>query len=647
MYASSVVKVAVVRNELTNSVTEVMPMGTKLNKVPATEAELRELLQDVYITAKKNYDEHKECNFTGILEVIASEPNIITAIHNIKSNKGSHTAGVDGKVIDDYLGRNYDELIKQVREQLFRYKPEKVRRVYIPKPGKNEKRPLGIPTIIDRIIQECVRNVIEPIADAQFFEHSYGFRPMRSASMAIARIHRIMHTSKCCWIVEGDIKGFFDNIDHNVMIESLWNIGIRDKRVLCIIKQMLKAGVMDECTVSEMGTPQGGIISPLLANIYLNRFDNFMTGDFERKRLRRPHTRRDGELTAMRNHSNLKTCYYVRYADDWVILTDNREDAEKLKYKAKRYLADTLKLELSEEKTLITNTRKKAMKFLGTEIRMFYKNEKWVCKVSPERERFQRKMLELRREIFYLRKVPTWDMERLVQNITRVNSIITGLVNYYSMCDQISVVARDYAWKLKYTAYKSLKRYGGKWIPAEKVANLIGYHYGHKAHIPAIWYKGRYIGITDLNFAKWVMPIPKNQKETPFTAEGQAIYYTRMRKRSLRVRVDEVNTSEHALALRMSKHPLYNFEYFMNRPYAYNRDKGKCKICGGDVLPNEVRIHHVKKKLPRNQVNKVKNLITVHRYCHDLIHSKELPDNLLEKTVKNLTKYRKLLESTK
>ena len=621
-----------------------MPMGTKLNKVPANEAELKELLQDIYITAKKNYDERKECNFTGILEIIASEPNIVTAIHNIKSNKGSRTAGVDGKVIDDYLDKKYDELIKLVRERLYSYKPEKVRRVYIPKPGKKEKRPLGIPTIIDRIIQECVRNVIEPIADAQFFEHSYGFRPMRSASMALARIKRIMQTSKCCWIVEGDIKGFFDNIDHNVMIESLWNIGIRDKRVLCIIKQMLKAGVMDECETSELGTPQGGIISPLLANIYLNRFDNYITGDFERKRLRKPHTRRDGELTAMRNHSNLKTCYFVRYADDWVILTDNQEDAEKLKHKAKRYLADTLKLELSEEKTLITNTRKRAIKFLGAEFRMFNKNGKWVCKTSPERERFHRKMLDLKRELFYLRKVATWDTERLVQNITRVNSIIIGLVNYYSMCDQVSVLARKYGWKLKYTAYKSLKRYGGKWTPACQVSNLIGYHYGHKAHIPAIKYKGMYIGITDLCFASWDMPIAKNQKENPFTEEGQRLYYERMRKRSLRTRVDEVNTSDHAMALRMSKHPLYNFEYFMNRPYTYNRDKGKCKICGGDVAPYEVRIHHVKKNLPRNQVNKVKNLITVHRYCHDLIHSEVLPDNLLEKTIKKLAKYRKEFE---
>lgn len=617
-----------------------MLLGTKLNKVPSNEAELNKLLQDIYLKTKENYESDIKSNFTGILEIIASEANIITSIHKIKANKGSHTAGIDEKEIDDYLNKGFDEVIEIVRAKLYDYNPSMVRRVWIPKPGKSEKRPLGIPTIIDRIIQECVRNIIEPIAEAQFFEHSYGFRPMRSADMAIARIKHINFHAKCYWVVEGDIKGFFDNIDHNTMINSLWNLGIRDKRVLSIIKQMLKSGVMDECSKSELGTPQGGIISPLLANIYLNRFDNFMTGDFERKKLKKPYSRRDSEISAMRKHSNLKTCYYVRYADDWVILTDSQEDAERLKFKAKKYLHDTLKLDLSEEKTLITNVCSKPIKFLGVEIRMVKKNGKWVNKVSPESERFKRKMKDLSREIFYIRKTSTLDADRLIENINRVNSIIVGLINYYSMCDQISVVIRKYAWLLKYTAYKSLKRYGGQWTRANEVSNLIGLHYGHKANIPAIKYKDMYIGVTDINFAKWDNPRCKNQNETPYTPEGRELYNKRMRKKGLKVRTDEVNSTTHAFYIRMSKNPLYNFEYFMNRPYTYNRDKGKCKICGGYVEPNEARFHHVDKKLPMNQMNKVKNLITVHQYCHDLIHSNTESTSLSEKTLKNIEKYR-------
>lgn len=576
--------------------------------------------------------------------MIASEPNIVTAIHKIKGNKGSHTAGVDGKVIDDCLNMKFDEVIELVRKKLYDYHPEAVRRVWIPKPGKSEKRPLGIPTITDRIVQECVRNVIEPIAEGQFFEHSYGFRPMRSADMAVARIKQLNFTSKCYWAVEGDIKGFFDNIDHNVMIESLWQIGIRDRRVLSIIKQMLKAGVMNECTTSELGTPQGGIISPLLANIYLNRFDKFIAGNFERKKLRNTYSRRDGELQTMRKHSSLKTSYYVRYADDWVILTDNKADAEKLKYKAKMFLKNTLKLELSEEKTLITNVTSDPIRFLGVEIRVIVKNGKMVNKVSPDKKRFDLKMKNLSRELFMLRKTSTLDRERLIQNIARVNSIITGLINYYSMCDQISMAVRKYAWLLKYTAYKSLKRYGGKWIRANKVSNLIGLHSGHGSHIPAVQYKDMWIGITDLNFAKWDNPRLKIQAKTPFTPEGRELYNKRMRKKGLKVRMDEVNSSEHALYIRTNKNPLYNFEYFMNRPYAYNRDKGKCKICNGYVEPNESHFHHIDPKLQRDKVNKVSNLITTHLYCHTLIHNNDEPENLSEKTAKNLAKYRKKLE---
>lgn len=187
-------------------------MGTKLNKIPSSEKELNELLQALFLEAKSNYDNRKQSNFTGILDVIASEPNIVSAIHKIKRNKGSKTPGVDGKVLDDYLSKGYEELIEEIQNKLYRYEAQNVKRIWGDKPGKDKRRPLSILTIIDKIIQECVRNVLEPIAEAQFFEHSYGFRPMRSADMAVARIKRINWTAKCYWVVEGDIKAFFENI---------------------------------------------------------------------------------------------------------------------------------------------------------------------------------------------------------------------------------------------------------------------------------------------------------------------------------------------------------------------------------------------------------------------------------------------------
>lgn len=622
-------------------------MGTKLGKAPCNEGELNKILQKLYSDVKDNKEKNKPNNFTGLLEVISSEPNIVSAIHKIKANKGSKTVGVDDKTIRDYLDKHYEEVILEVQNKLQQYKPNKVKRQWIPKAGKSEMRPLGIPTIIDRIIQECVRNILEPIIEAQMFQHSYGFRPMRSADMAVSRIKYLLFQTNCCWAVEGDIKGFFDNIDHNVLIHSLWNRGIRDKRVIAIIKQMLKAGIMKETEVSTLGTPQGGIISPLLANVYLDNFDRYISREWENKKVRKVYSRDDGRIGSLRKHSNMKQCYLVRYADDWVILTDSKINAEKFKYRAKQYLKETLKLDLSEEKTLITNAKKKAIKFLGVEVKLLpHKgNVKWVNSVAPNKDRFKLKVKELSKEIKYLRKINTLDRERLIDGIERVNSKIRGVLNYYKMCDKLSLECKKYAHTLKYTSYKALKRHGGKWIRARDVNNLIGVHMARNAHIPTVKYRGMNIGLTSIEFAEWVNPINKNQKETPYTNEGSELYWNRQKKKRPMDRLDEVNTSEHAMNLRISKHKLYTFEYFMNRPYVYNRDRFKCKICGITMLPYEVIIHHVNPKLDKTLVNKVMNLITVHEYCHKLIHNNEDISCLSPKSQKAVIKYREKLEN--
>ena len=165
------------------------------------------------------------------------------------------TAGTDGKTIRDILEKQYPGVIQMVYNNLDNDQPQLLRRVWIPKPGKTEKRPLGIPAIVDRVIQEILRIILEPILEAQFFTHSYGFRPMRDAHMALERITDISHKTGYHWIIEGDIKGCFDHINHTRLIKQLWHMGIHDRRVLMIIKKMLKAGVMKEMTTTDLGTP--------------------------------------------------------------------------------------------------------------------------------------------------------------------------------------------------------------------------------------------------------------------------------------------------------------------------------------------------------------------------------------------------------
>ena len=239
----------------------------------STETELKQFQDLLYEKSGQGV------SFTGLLEAMASEVTIVTAVHNIKSNKGSKTAGVDQIKMDRYLQMPKEELFQLIQSNFQQYKPKPAKRKYIEK-ANGKKRPLGIPTVLDRIIQECMRLILEPICEARFYPHSYGFRPYRAQKHAIRDIINVINASarskdQPVWAVEGDIKGCFDNINHRLLLQKLWRIGIHDKRILKIISQMLKAGYIDQGTYydTEMGTPQGGILSPLLSNVYLNDFD--------------------------------------------------------------------------------------------------------------------------------------------------------------------------------------------------------------------------------------------------------------------------------------------------------------------------------------------------------------------------------------
>ncbi|CAM5186117.1 hypothetical protein UACE39S_05143 [Ureibacillus acetophenoni] len=257
-------------------------MSQELN-LPENEKEFRITLDFLYEQTKRQIENGDLPRFKGLFEVASSKACIISAIHKIKANKGSKTPGSDNMVIEDILSQDLEEVIELIEHKLIRYKPSEIRRVYIPKPGKNGKRPLGIPTIVDRIIQECVRSTIEPILEAQFFKHSYGFRPMRDGKQAIERAVHLCNRTNNNWVIEGDIKGFFDNVNDSILLKQLWHMGIRDRRILMIIKEMLKAGIMKEIKRNEIGTPQGGIISPLLANVYLHKLDKWIAREWKEK----------------------------------------------------------------------------------------------------------------------------------------------------------------------------------------------------------------------------------------------------------------------------------------------------------------------------------------------------------------------------
>lgn len=620
----------------------------------SNETDLKKLLDLLYEKSKTGNV------FTGLLEAITDEVVIVTAIHNIKSNKGSKTTGVDKIKMDKYLQMPKDEVIYLVKKSICDYKPKPAKRVYIDK-GNGKKRPLGIPTILDRIIQECIRIIIEPICEARFYPHSYGFRPYRSQKHAIRGIVNVINANykskdQPVWALEGDIKGCFDNINHRILLKKLWDIGVHDKRVIQIIKAMLSVGYVeyDMLKNDDKGTPQGGILSPLLANVYLNDFDWYVG-----RKYYEPHRKCKYKCNDSRRlkWSGITPKYNFRYADDWVILTSSKKEAERLKRELSKYFKYKLKLELSEEKTKITDMRTDGIHFLGFVIKAEKPRrtpadkeikEHFVGKPYPDMKRSSKKIQNLCKEIRDIRNYSA--VNSRIAQIQYINSVIMGIAEYIKIgisSHAFHVIDR----RVNNSALSTWKRmYPDKYnewqIPLKDLSNLPHRHEGYISKTFAIPYEDMWIGIT-MAFITHVRyeAKPFNQKMTPYTPEGRKIYVNyRNKNKPLPKDRPSINTSDD-LRMAVYAENKMNFEYFMNREYAFNRDKGKCRCCKTPLYENPTaNCHHVDNKLPIDKINKVNNLAWVCRSCHLMIHGSEIPESLDTKVVKKIEKFREKLK---
>ncbi|MFC1808393.1 group II intron reverse transcriptase/maturase [Candidatus Omnitrophota bacterium] len=279
----------------------------------------------------------KRGKWYSLIDKVYRLPNLLESWYEVKRNKGAH--GVDKESIEQFeknLNQNLKELHRLLREK--RYIPSPVRSVLIPKPLSKDKRPLGIPTIRDRVVQQAIKRVIEPIFEAKFKDVSYGYRPKKRAQQAIDKCKEHIKAGYR-WVVDADIKSFFDAVDHKLLIKAIKE-EIADGSLINLIEKFLKAGVMKQGRLESTyeGVPQGGVISPLLANIYLHYFD---------------------EVMAQRGYR------LIRYCDDFVIFTKLKRKAERARQVSKQILEDNLKLKLHPEKTKIVHYYYEGFEFLG------------------------------------------------------------------------------------------------------------------------------------------------------------------------------------------------------------------------------------------------------------------------------------------
>ena len=591
--------------------------------------------------------------FQNLMPLILSRENILLAYRNIKSNGGSKTRGTD-KVVIDGIGRlsaeKYVEKLRYiVAGSKHGYRPKAVRRKEIPKPN-GKLRPLGIPCMWDRLVQQCIKQIMEPVCEAKFSENSYGFRPLRSVEHAIQRIYQLMQRTNLHYVVEFDIKGFFDNVDHSKLIKQIWSLGIRDKQLLYVIKQIVKAPIKmpdGDIQYPEKGTPQGGIISPLLANIVLNELDHWIDSQWIEHPITEKYSYKVnsngskdlGHAYRAMKTTGLKEMYIVRYADDFRILCRTKSEAERIKIAVSKWLCERLRLEVSPEKTRIVNVKKKYSEFLGFKIKVHPKGGKWTVESHVCDKALCRQKEALIEQAKKVAKPPQHSTESY--EIHLYNAKVVGAQSYYKIATHINIdfnvlnlaVMRVFTNRLRTQKCNRLRRKGRPLTKAE-----IGL-YGNTPMM-------RYVAGSDepiypIGFVQHKPPWTKKRKANLYTAEGRKEIHDNLR----------INTS---LMVEMMKFSGKNStEYSDNRISLYSAQWGKCGITGIEFqCLEDIHCHH---KLPKQYggTDRYDNLVLVLPQIHRLIHAadeitirKYIELLKLDKTqILKLNKYRELAKN--
>ncbi|MCE2535671.1 group II intron reverse transcriptase/maturase [Enterococcus faecalis] len=589
-------------------------------------------------------------NFKSLMKIIISDDNILLAYRNIKRNSGSLTAGIDGKTIKDIEKLTTERYLDIVKKRFKFYKPRKVKRTEIPKPN-GKTRPLGIPSIWDRVAQQCILQVLEPICEAKFNPHSHGFRPNRSAEHAIADCAKKMNIIKMGYCVDIDIQGFFDEVWHSKLMRQMWTMGIRDKELLTIIRKMLKAPVvLPNGTIQfpEKGTPQGGILSPLLANINLSEFDWWVSEQWETRHMSEIKTQYNANGTEhmgnhhrkMRSHTKLKEFYIVRYADDFKLFCHNRKTAELLYHASIQWLEQRLHLPVSIEKSKITNLRKESSEFLGFNLKLERKGKnRYIMHSHVSDKAINRMRIELKEQIKEIKKSP--NSMNTIRAIGNYNSKVIGMHGYYRIATHVNKDFKKVHYSVLLTMRNRLSIDGltkmGKYTGKDK--GILNYVQSKNIR----YLVGR--PIIPVSFVQHRNPMYLKVKINKYTPEGRELIHR-----------NQSAVSEIALRW-IRSHPVVSdratVEFNDNRISLFIAQLGKCSVTGEELNVLDMHCHH---KIPYHlsKDDKYSNLIIVKPEVHILIHATKEDTiqrymtllNLNDEQVKRLNKLRLLVRNT-
>jgi RNA-directed DNA polymerase len=509
----------------------------------------------------------------------------LAAYRITKRNKGKYTAGVDGVAIPKKDTKGSHRLSMKLLNAIdINVKPDTIRRVFIPKPN-GKKRPLGIPTLRDRIIQEIIRIALEPIVEYHSHDNSFGFRPKRSCQDAIGQLfNKLSRRTSPRYVIEGDIKGCFDNISHEHITNTLksWYV---PSQTTNLINNILKAEIFHNGEVfdSETGTPQGGVISPLLANVALTAFDNFIENNFSRKTTK-------GTVNPL-----------VRYADDFIIVCKSKSEAVKIKESIKVFLQERIGLTLSDEKTHITHIYR-GFDFLGFTLRKYkkYKNKPCVepsdytLLIKPQKEKIHNVRRECRK-IISENKSATQEIL-----IFLLNPKIIGWANYYRY-----VVSSQSFGMIDYEIWHNLLNWGKRRHPQKSKTWIIHKYYTRKriGRTKRFCNKQKYVYLQDM---------------------GQILSKRRFVKVKREMRVYNADHAEYWYKREYLKS---YYRLFKKRIRTlFEKQDGLCPYCKTqitetEVVNNKVDIHHM---LPRsfNGKDSQSNLRLLHKECHIELHKR-------------------------